>query len=235
MKAFICALWLLFATDVAGAQQMCTVSHFIPETGLYPPVFVSPNQDPYRFEAKNLVTDLPLLSSALVRVFFSDYAMSGNTFQICPGPPNAATVYQYILPSGQSHVSMELFAGGGCLPANHSSCSSGFPTEPVAVVLSINYFQNGMLVCDAGYIPVVSPNITDWQGRRMCGTPAWSACGVALVGLTDAVAFTPALSTANYDRCVDMNGSLSVNVADAVILTPYLAYAVQCDTHQPCD
>jgi hypothetical protein len=75
----------------------------------------------------------------------------------------------------------------------------------------------------------VSPDAVDAAGRLPTSTPAlWNPAGMCATGLADAVQHTSPLSTATYEWCTDINCDNAVGVADAVILTPFLAGAASC-------
>jgi hypothetical protein len=87
-------------------------------------------------------------------------------------------------------------------------------------------FSDGVKMQEFG---VVSPDAVDASGRLPTNTSSlWDPAGTCATGLADAVRHTTPLATAVYDWCTDINCDNAVGVADAVILTPFLAGAASC-------
>jgi hypothetical protein len=75
----------------------------------------------------------------------------------------------------------------------------------------------------------VSPDAVDSAGRLPTTTTSlWDPAGICATGLADGVQHTTPLSTAIYEWCTDINCDLAVGLADATILTPFLAGAASC-------
>lgn len=76
---------------------------------------------------------------------------------------------------------------------------------------------------------VVSPDAVDSAGRLPTSTTSlWDPAGNCATGLADGVQHTEPLSTATYEWCTDVNCDDAVGLADASILTPFLAGAATC-------
>jgi hypothetical protein len=76
----------------------------------------------------------------------------------------------------------------------------------------------------------VSPDAVDTAGRlpTNIGTALWDPAGSCATGLADGVQHTTPLSTAVYEWCTDVNCDRACGLADATILTPFLAGAASC-------
>ncbi len=92
--------------------------------------------------------------------------------------------------------------GGGCL--NPATISGG---------IAVSVYVNSIKLKEVGQ---VSPDVVS------------TSAGPCVVGLSDAVDFTPPLATAVYSFCYDLNSDLQVGLADATILTPFAAGGASC-------
>ena len=110
-------------------------------------------------------------------------------------------------------------AAGGCI-------ESGLAAIPGSNDIAGEIFADAVKMREFG---TVSPDAVDSAGRLTTSTPSlWDPAGNCSVGLADAVQHTTPLATAVYEWCTDINCDHSCGVADAVILTPFLAGAATC-------
>lgn len=116
--------------------------------------------------------------------------------------------------TGQTHPSISAttnasgvatfnISSGGC--ANPATISGG---------VAVEVFVNSVKLKEVGQ---VSPDYVN------------SLTPPCLVSLADAVQFTPPLAQSIYGFCFDLNSSLTVGLADAVIATPYFANGTSCN------
>lgn len=136
-----------------------------------------------------------------------------NTAPYTPGVPHSF----FAITNGAGFATFN-FRGGGCV-------EHGLPAIPGNNNFAAEVFADFVKLQECG---VVSPDAVDNSGRVATDTPVWNPGANCAVGLADGVRHTPALSTATYAWCTDINSDHSVTLADAVILTPFLAAATSC-------
>ncbi|MBX7259783.1 MAG: hypothetical protein K1Y02_25740 [Candidatus Hydrogenedentes bacterium] len=110
---------------------------------------------------------------------------------------------------------------GGCIPVDllgpHGSCADSIHCEPATV--NVLWDHGGVVRCGSVKRSIVSPDLA--STGRMCDDVPWAAADSVVVGLEDAVEFTPPLVSGDYDPCMDLNGDGKVNAFDATVFTPY--------------
>jgi len=108
---------------------------------------------------------------------------------------------------------------GGCI-------EYGLVAIPGVLDFAGQVFADGVKMQEFG---TVSPDAVDSMGRLPTNTSSlWDPAGSCATGLADAVQHTTPLATASYEWCTDINCDLAVGLADATILTPFLASAAEC-------
>jgi hypothetical protein len=138
---------------------------------------------------------------------------------VVPDPGLAPITHSFFANTNASGIATFNLRGGGCI-------ERGLAAIPGAADYAGEIFADGVKMVEFG---TVSPDAVDGAGRLPTNTPAlWDPAGTCAVGLSDAVQHTTPLSTAVYEWCTDINCDNACGVADAVILTPFLASAASC-------
>jgi hypothetical protein len=134
-----------------------------------------------------------------------------------PGPP--PFTHSFFQNTNVNGVATFNIRAGGCI-------QYGLVAIPGASDIAGEIFSDGVKMQEFG---TVSPDAVDNSGRLPTSTSSlWDPAGTCATGLADAVRHTTPLSTATYDWCTDINCDNLCGVADAVILTPFLAGAASC-------
>lgn len=108
---------------------------------------------------------------------------------------------------------------GGCI-------QKGLAAIPGNYDFAGEIFADNVKLAEFG---TVSPDAVDAAGLLPTSSPAlWNPAGMCATGLADAVQHTSSLATSIYEWCTDINCDNAVGVADAVLLTPFLAGAASC-------
>ena len=140
-----------------------------------------------------------------------------NPFNPDPGPVPAT--HSFFANTNASGVATFNIHAGGCI-------EYGLAAIPGASDIAGEIFADGVKMQEFG---TVSPDAVDGSGRLPTTTSSlWDPAGSCTVGLSDAVQHTTPLATAVYEWCTDINCDNACGVADAVILTPFLASAASC-------
>lgn len=136
-----------------------------------------------------------------------------NTNPYVPGSPHS-----FFANTNASGFATFNLRGGGCVEYNLAAIPGNFnfAGEVFADFVKLQEFGT------------VSPDAVDNSGRVSTDTPVWDPGASCAVGLADAVKHTTPLSTAVYSWCTDINCDNAVSLADATILTPFLAQATNC-------
>jgi hypothetical protein len=132
------------------------------------------------------------------------------------GPPFTHSFFANTNPQGVATFNIR---GGGCI-------QRGLAAIPGSNDYAGEIFVDNVKFAEFG---TVSPDVVDAAGRLATSTPAlWDPAGTCATGLGDGVQHTTPLATALYEWCTDINCDDVVGVADAVLLTPFLAGAASC-------
>jgi hypothetical protein len=108
---------------------------------------------------------------------------------------------------------------GGCIEYNLAAI-------PGVLKFAGEVFADNVKMQEFG---TVSPDAVDSSGRLPTNTSSlWDPAGNCATGLADGVQHTTPLSTAVYEWCTDVNCDDACGLADATILTPFLAGAATC-------
>lgn len=135
----------------------------------------------------------------------------------CSGLPGPRP-YVFLQSTNSAGVARFVIGGGGCI-------QYGLAAIPGTNDYAGEAYADGIRLQEFG---VVSSDVVDATGRRATDTPRWNPTGVCGAGLTDAVEHTGPLSTVTFEWCTDFNCDNATGVADAVIVTPFLAGAASC-------
>jgi len=111
-----------------------------------------------------------------------------------------------------------VIGGGGCV-------QYGLASIPGTIDYAGEVYADGVRMQEIG---IVSSDAVDAAGRRATDTPRWNPGGSCGAGISDAVEHTGPLANDLYDWCTDFNCDAATGVADAVIVTPFLAGAASC-------
>ena len=134
-----------------------------------------------------------------------------------PGP--VPVTHSFFANTNSSGEATFFLRGGGCIERNLAAI-------PGNADYAGEVFADGVKFAEFG---TVSPDAVDNAGRLPTSTLSlWDPAGACATGLSDAVQHTTPLSTAVYEWCTDLNCDNAVGVADAVLLTPFLANAASC-------
>lgn len=204
-----------------------------------PPVNISPYSLEFYTVTVRDDTGFPIQNAAvrltIPRCFTGSYTTFGGAFCGSYACYTQYTVTEFTESDGKAYFDWAdwRWPSGGChdpIPClNH--CSSNGETS---VCIKISYTNAlGRKICySKGGVAIVSPNLTDHNGVRLCASPSWSPAGSS-VGLGDAVDLTGPFSTGEYEVCADFNGDLIVSVGDATYATPYIAESDECTLNDP--
>ena len=138
---------------------------------------------------------------------------------VTPDPGGVPNTHSFFQNTNASGVATFNIRAGGCI-------QYGLAAIPGASDIAGEIFADGIKMQEFG---TVSPDAVDNSGRLPTNTASlWDPAGTCATGLADAVQHTTPLATAAYDWCTDINCDNACGVADAVILTPFLAGAASC-------
>jgi hypothetical protein len=138
---------------------------------------------------------------------------------VTPDPGPVPATHSFFANTTIAGVATFNIRAGGCI-------QYGLAAIPGASDIAGEIFADGVKMQEFG---TVSPDAVDNSGRLPTTTASlWDPAGTCATGLADAVQHTTPLSTATYDWCTDINCDNACGVADAVILTPFLAGAASC-------
>lgn len=122
--------------------------------------------------------------------------------------------------SNGSGVASFSITAGGCI-------EYGLAAIPGVLDFAGEIFADGVKLQEFG---TVSPDAVDAAGKlpTTLAGGVWNPAGACATGLADAVQHTTPLATATYQWCTDLNCDNATGLADATILTPFLAGAATC-------
>jgi hypothetical protein len=138
---------------------------------------------------------------------------------VTPDPGGVPNTHSFFANTNASGIATFNIRAGGCI-------QRGLAAIPGASDIAGEIFADNVKLNEFG---TVSPDAVDGSGRLPTNTASlWDPAGTCATGLADAVQHTTPLSTAVYEWCTDINCDNAVGLADASILTPFLASAASC-------
>lgn len=138
---------------------------------------------------------------------------------VTPDPGPVPATHSFFANTNVSGVASFNIRAGGCI-------QRGLAAIPGSNDFAGEIFADNVKMVEFG---TVSPDAVDGAGRLPTSTPTlWDPAGNCTVALGDAVQHTTPLATSVYEWCTDINCDDAVGVADAVVLTPFLASSATC-------
>ncbi len=127
--------------------------------------------------------------------------------------------------TGQDHTNRIISAQTNASGIATFDIAAGGCIDPARVAATpvVEVFANGIKLAEVG---CVSPDVVDANG--VLPTDGWNVTTSTSVSLSDAGFHTPPVKTGVYEYCTDLNSDLSVDLADATILTPYIKGGNNC-------